>query len=146
MIPPLIDIGAPWPVLPPGIHWASLAEIETAFATNDPRQKLFAGFSRVLEALAVAGCRRAYLDGSFVTGKEFPGDFDGCWDDDGVSSRRLDPVLLLFDNNRAMQKLIFRGEMFSSTTLADGENTFLEFFQIEKVTGNAKGIIGIYLA
>ena len=45
-----------------------------------------------------------YLDGSFVTAKEFPSDFDGCWDPDGVDGAKLDPVLLVYDNLRAAQK------------------------------------------
>ena len=44
----------------------------------------------------MAGCRRAYVDGSFVTAKEVPGDFDGCWEAEDVDPDALDPVLLDF--------------------------------------------------
>ena len=98
-----------------------------------------------LQNLAAAGCRRAYLDGSFVTGKPFPGDFDACWESSGVDVGRLDPVLLIFKNKRELQKRKYLGELFISHGLADGENRFLEFFQIEKYTGEPKGIIGIEL-
>jgi len=43
-----------------------------------------------------AGCRTAYVDGSFVTAKEDPEDFDGCWESEGVSLKALDPVLCDF--------------------------------------------------
>lgn len=70
MIPEFIDLGAPtpWPVLPPGIHDASLSEVSVRFATTPHRAWLFGGFIRVVEALTLAGCRDIYLDGSFITG------------------------------------------------------------------------------
>ena len=39
-----------------------------------------ARFSTGLTNLSSAGCRLVYLDGSFVTRKERPGDIDACWD------------------------------------------------------------------
>ena len=36
--------------------------------------------------------RRVYLDGSFVSAKLIPGDFDACWDEDGVDFDSIDPV------------------------------------------------------
>ena len=103
MIPTLVDLGppAPWPVLPPGIHDASIDEIEVRFATTPHRRWLFEGFRRVAQALTDAGCSTLYLDGSFVTAKPHPGDYDGCWDHLGVDLVSLDPVLLRFENKRA---------------------------------------------
>jgi hypothetical protein len=35
MIPALVPVkGAPWDVLPPGVHLATLAQVATTFATN----------------------------------------------------------------------------------------------------------------
>ena len=42
--------------------------------------------------------------GSFVTSRDAPGDFDACWDEQGVDPDALDPVLLTFDPGRATQK------------------------------------------
>jgi hypothetical protein len=100
----------------------------------------------VAAALRRAHCARMYLDGSFVTEKVRPNDFDGCWDAANVKAVLLDPVLLNFDNGRAAQKQKYRGEMF----VADGLNlgvgsTFLDFFQREKLTGLPKGIVGVDL-
>lgn len=87
-----------------------------------------------------------YVDGSFVTVKEAPGDFDGCWDPLDVDGKQLDPVLLDFTNKRVAQKAKYGGELFPSLALADpAGNTFLEFFQIDKATGEAKGIVAIDL-
>jgi len=101
--------------------------------------------------LKSAGCRRVYLDGSFVTDKEGalglpPKDYDVCWEVSGVDPTRLDPVLLDFSKGRAAQKAKFLGELFPAET-PEGVTgrTFLEFFQIDKRTGNPKGIIAIDL-
>ena len=37
-----------------------------------------------MEQLKAAGCRTIYINGSFVTTKAEPGDFDACWDKDDV--------------------------------------------------------------
>jgi len=57
-----------------------------------------------LDALRIAGCRRAYVNGSFVMGKEEPADFDGCWEVEGVDLERLDSVLKMFSNRREARK------------------------------------------
>ncbi len=119
-----------------GRSWSS------ALAPIERRREILAGLLRALQALKAAGCQRAYVDGSFVTSKEVPGDFDGCWDHTGVDFDALDPVLLDFDGHREAQKAKFEGEMF----IADAPgNRFLEFFQLDR-DGRPKGIIQINLA
>jgi hypothetical protein len=146
MIPPYVTLsGVGFGVLPPGIHWATLDEIEARFACNEHRAWLFEGVMSVALALRSANCCRMYLDGSFVTEKIHPSDFDGCWDPTGVVAGLLDPVLLDFNHGRAAQKRKYRGEMFISSGLNGGPETFLDFFQREKLTGAAKGIIGVDL-
>jgi hypothetical protein len=145
MIPRSIDIHGVWNVLPPGIHEATLEEIEDRFATTEARQRLFDGFKRGAQALRAAGCRVVYLDGSYVTTKTTPGDFDACWEPFGVDPGKLDPVLLDFSNNRKNQKQKYGGEFFPSSTRADGSRPFIEFFQTDRHTGKAKGIIRIML-
>lgn len=145
MIPSLVDIGAPWPVLPPGLHEATLDEVEAAFATDPHRSCLCDGLRRGCEALRAAGCRSVYVDGSFVTGKPNPGDFDACWDTTGVDKDLLDPVLTDFDDMRRNQKLKYQGEFFPAAALADGKRPFLDYFTVEKTTGLKKGLILIRL-
>lgn len=87
-----------------------------------------------------------YLDGSYVTAKPNPGDYDACWEPAYVDASLLDPVFLDFTNRRAAQKQKYYGEYFISIAQADATGrTFLDFFQIEKDSGEAKGIIGINL-
>lgn len=147
MIPALVDLHAsvPWPVLPPGIHDATLAELAIRFALTPHRRSLLEGFQRVALALAGAGCRTAYIDGSFTTGKPHPEDFDGCWEHAGVDLARLDPVLKTFANKRAAQKRKYLGEMFPAALENEPGVSFLAFFQIEKFSGLPKGILRVAL-
>ncbi|NQT92858.1 MAG: hypothetical protein HQ559_08860 [Lentisphaerae bacterium] len=145
MIPELIDISSPWEVLPPGIHDATACEIERKYATNPHRRRLFEGFCQALEELKQAGCSTVYLDGSFVTGKPTPGDYDACWDDSGVDATRLDSALLDFTNKRRAQKEKYNGELFPAATQAMQGRAFIDFFQTDRHTGKRKGIIRVRL-
>jgi hypothetical protein len=103
------------------------------------------GLRRALLALKAAGCARAYIDGSFVTDKNVPSDFDGCWDPVGVDLSKLDPVLQTFDDGRAQQKAKYGGELFPSTVVEAGTgNLFLDFFQATRA-GERKGILALDL-
>lgn len=145
MIPELVDIKSIWNVLPEGVHDGTLEEIKQRFAYNLKRKQLFEGFINGINSLRKAGCRIVFLDGSFVTSKPTPGDFDACWDPLGVDARKLNPVLLDFSNKRKKQKETFGGEFFLSTAYADSSSTFVDYFQTDKDTGKRKGIIGIQL-
>lgn len=146
MIPPFVQLpGSPFAVLPPGIHWATMEEIEARFGQTERRAWLFEGVLAVTKALRKANCAQVFLDGSFVTEKLEPNDFDGCWDATGVSATLLDPVLLDFANGRANQKQKYRGEMFVAGFANLSAETFLDFFQRDRFTGAAKGIVGIKL-
>jgi hypothetical protein len=118
-----------------------MAEIEARFAITPHRRTLFEGFRKGVRSLWSAGCTCIYLDGSFITEKTVPGDFDACWDPSGVDFLKLDPVLLDFNNKRANQKQAFGGEFFPSSILADHNHLFIDFFQIDRHTGEPKGII-----
>jgi hypothetical protein len=148
MIPNLIQLqDSPWPVLPIGIHQASFDEVAAVFATNKWRQELFAGLVDAAKKLQLAGCSLIYLDGSFVSGKPKPGDFDACWDPSGIDPANLDPVFLDFTNGREAQKKAFKVEFFPSSMMcADVGQTFVKFFQQDRFTGKQKGIISIRLS
>ena len=70
--------------LPVGIYLATWQEVETKLAFNPRGQELLSGLKRACQSLKQAGCKRIYIGGSFATNKEFPGDFDICWEYDGV--------------------------------------------------------------
>jgi hypothetical protein len=141
MIPPVDAAGN----LPPGVHEATWDELVARFGTTPRRLALLAGLKAALDALRAAGCRRAYVDGSFVTARTEPGDFDACWEPAGVDVDRLDPVLLTFDRGRHAQKAKFGGELFPANMPADlARTTFFEFFQRGR-DGRPKGIVALDL-
>jgi hypothetical protein len=134
--------------LPVGIHLATWQEVREVLAFNDRRRELLAGLQRACQSLKQAGCTRIYIGGSFATNKEFPGDFDVCWEDDSVDYvllQQIDPVIRDLRNKRAAQKAKYGGELFPSSAPADlAGRTFLEFFQTDR-DGNPKGIVAIDL-
>ena len=95
-------------------------------------------------ALRRAGCRRIFLDGSFVTAKPIPADFDACWDSMGVDPTQLDSVLLDFSAGRKKQKACFHGEFFPANAITESKHPFLDYFQVDRDTGKAKGIICLH--
>ena len=99
-----------------------------------------------MQRIADAGGRLVYLDGSFVTRKVLPGDFDACWDVQNVDDDKLDPVFWDFSRGRAAQKRRFLGEFFPAQ-LPEGATgrAFVDFFQVNKLSGDAKGILAIRL-
>jgi hypothetical protein len=137
--------------LEPGEHLLAWKDFCDLFGQTDCRAGLLKGLKAAAASIKSAGGRWLWIDGSFVTQKEEiygvgPNDFDGCWDVSGVNPLILDPVLLDFDNGRARQKLRFGGELFPSNAKATTSGkTFREFFQVNKHTGKAKGIILIDL-
>jgi len=84
-----------------------------------------------------------WLNGSFVTAKEEPGDFDCVWSTAGVDRVRLEslgPELVDLSDHRATQKRRFGGEFLPNVTEASTGRQFAEFFQTDR-DGTAKGIV-----
>lgn len=144
MIPPFAKFG----LLPPGIHWTTWEEFSEQFGFTPRRAALLSGLKAALDDLSRAGCAALYIDGSFVTRKVEPNDFDACWSGVGIDAAKLDTVLLDFTNDRQAMKDKYGGELLVAETPADLEGrTFLEFFQTEirRQQRIRKGIIGIKL-
>ena len=80
--------------LPAGVHKASWSEFKNRFGQNAKRVWLLEGLHALLVELSKVGCEAVYVDGSFVTRKEIPGDYDLCWKMDKVMVEDLDTVLL----------------------------------------------------
>lgn len=131
--------------LPPGIHPASWDEVVELFGCSSHRTDLLAGLLDALSALRAAGCRVAYLDGSFVTNKEVPGDYDLCWETAGVDLGQLDPVFFDLAPPRAAQQARYRGDLLPNVLERGSGAPFLDFFQNNKVTGGRKGIVSIVI-
>lgn len=139
MIPALVD-GR----LPPGEWTATWEELAETFGHTPWRSHLLEGCRRALVALRTAGCRRVWIDGSFVTAKTNPGDIDGCYDPIGVDPHRLHPALRDLSPGRPQQKLEFACEFLPNVVEAGSGVFFVEFFQRDR-NGDPKGIVVIDL-
>jgi len=133
-------------LLPDGIHWATLTEIKERLCFSEKRTELVAGLEKAILSLKKAGCETIYLDGSFSSSKEIPGDIDVCWELGNVDLDFLfviEPVLFDFTLKRKAQKDKFGCEFFLTDDFAaPPDKTFIEFFQQDR-DGSAKGIIGL---
>jgi hypothetical protein len=132
-------------ILPPGIHLASWEEVVERFGGTARRDELLVGLLDLLRDLQEAGCHLVYLDGSFVTDKAIPGDFDLCWELDNVDLTKLPPVILDVRPPRAAQKARYRGDILPNVVERSSGAPFVDFFQKNKVTGGVKGIVAINL-
>jgi hypothetical protein len=95
--------------LPPGVHKASLAEVEHRFAHNATRKALFVGLARVVAILSEAKCPEVHLDGSYITTKEEPDDYDLCFEPTGLKATE---ELRKFLSNKEGRKTEYLGDIF----------------------------------
>ncbi|HEX5502231.1 MAG TPA: hypothetical protein VFW96_06385 [Thermomicrobiales bacterium] len=132
--------------LPPGIHPATRGEVAACFGYTPARRALVTGLARVLDVLAAAGCRRAWLDGSFVTRSERtlgrdPADFDLCWDIaevDLAALARREPALDPLRPDRPALRRRYGGDVFF--VLEPLSVGLLEGFQRDR-DGRPKGLV-----
>lgn len=130
-----------------GVHIMTIEEFETNFGYNDHRKKLISGLKIGMLELKNCGCKTIFIDGSFVTKKEFPQDFDACWDANGINLIKLMtdyPTIIDYSNERKNQKRKYGGEFFPSKAPAEGYMLFIDFFQKDK-NNHPKGIVQINL-
>lgn len=134
--------------LPPGIYYCDWEEFTERFETTPKRRRLIDGLKKAMIQLKQAGCRTIYINGSFVTDKLNPNDFEACWDTENVNINYLRinaPDLLNFYDKRAAQKAKYKGELFPSDLIINEVgNTALDLFQVD-INQNRKGIIAIDL-
>ena len=137
MLPALLESG----VLPDGEHTATLNEVSAVFGRGDQRATLLRGLAKACQALGASGCHRVWLDGSFVTAKVNPGDYDACWDPDGVDPALLDPVLLDWSpQGRLTMKAKYLGDLFIAGVEVRTGLPFVDFFRKDR-DGAPKGIV-----
>lgn len=133
-------------LLPPGIHVADLNEVKERFAYNLGRKKLFEGLLTLINDLKLVNCPALYLDGSYVTSKVIPNDYDACWENTGVDLKAVNILIpiLLDPSNRGPIKSRYSADVFPARIMEGGSGKlFIDFFQTCKHTGLKKGIIKI---
>lgn len=132
--------------LPVGVHDATVEEISSRFGTNAHRRKQLSGFLLAIEDLKKAGCLTVFLDGSFVTRKSEPNDYDGCWEADGVNWDELHPALQKLKWPRGAQKQRYGGEFVIADSPSEPFGPlYVDFFQQDARTSVTKGILRIDL-
>jgi hypothetical protein len=137
---PYLDNGR----LEPGEHQISWEEFVEYFAYNELRKKLLSGIEKAIHQLKAVGCTTIFVDGSFVTKEPAPGDFDLCWDEEGVDFKKLTEEfreLRDFGYRMKTMKSNYGGTIVPMTNIADMDmgTPFLWYFQMED--GWQKGII-----
>ena len=139
MIPEFTAAG----ILPPGVHETTWAELLERFGGSLRRKSILQGLRQAALSLKRAGCRRLWIDGSFVTNERLPGDWDGCWDSVGVDLTKLDSVLKdLSPVGRRRMKAKYMTDLFPASVVEEGSGLlFVNFFQVHKATGEPKGIL-----
>lgn len=134
--------------LPPGIHIVCWGDFLNRFGYNPLRLRLIDGLRDAVDILSGVGCTAIYMDGSFVTAKALPQDYDAVWETGGVNLQLLrvvEPLFFDFTDKRSAQKARFGGEFFPSGIAAGPKaGTFIDFFQSDRMS-NAKGLILIQL-
>jgi len=122
MIPDLTREG----LLAPGYHEATLAEVRRRFGTGNPvRVRLMKGLDAVLRLARKVGASRLYLDGSFVTAKQTPGDWDAVLLFRPDAKLWSKEALALAD--RATVKNRYQGDLF--TMMEDDWETLSRFLE-----------------
>ncbi len=139
--------------LEPGIHFMTWDKFYVQFNFSPKRKVLLEGLERAISKLRDCGCTVIYIDGSFVTEKLEPNDYDACWDGDWdiVSENvlKIEPLFLDKDDflaGRKKQKQKYKGEIFPSFLCADSKGTtYLDFFQQVRFSTDKKGIVALKL-
>ena len=122
------------------MHDASWREVVSRFGGNSHRERLLDGLPSACRSLMAAGCREVLLDGSFVTAKTLPGDYDAAWETEGVDPDLLDPVLLDMKHPREAMKAKYLGDLFPASASAAPGVLFRDFFSSDR-NGVRKGIV-----
>ncbi len=130
--------------LPPGIHKMDFEHLARRFGWNDWRRFLLGGVERACAELGSVDCRGIFVDGSFVTAKDVPQDWDGAYDPHQVRFDRLDPIMLRYDDGRRAMNAKYLGDIFPWNAKTGDGGAYLDFFTTDR-DGVGKGVVLIEL-
>lgn len=137
MIPAFNESG----YLPPGVYLATMEEIRQRLAYNTTRETLFHQLSLVIAILREANCPEVYLNGSFISSKDEPGDYDMCWEPTGVNP--TEQLRQLLQNPQEVKKR-FLGDIRPRISHPPYHIDLVNYWQTD-AGGDPKGIIAINL-
>ena len=99
---------------------------------NSHRKGLLKDLREALVSFGRGGCKSVSIDGSFVTKKDNPNDYDATWDNEGVNYDFIDPVPVNFKDGNDAMKRKYGGEFYPDTLLSKKGISLLDFFQIDR--------------
>lgn len=132
--------------LPEGIHDYTFKELYDDFSFSPKRKILLNGMKNAIAKLHQAGCKIVYIDGSFISNKLEPNDYDACFEDSPAILKFLRgnyPEFLMFSTDKQKQK--YNGEFLVANWIAKGNVRYVDFFQQIKRSKKKKGIVRIKL-
>lgn len=118
---------------------ATLTEIKKHFAYNQTRLRLVDALRKVVTMLEKCECMYIYLDGSFITSKAEPKDYDLVWEPTGIVPTK---ELKEFLKERDRRKEKYLGDIIVRYPEPPFHFDHFYQWQMDK-DGNAKGIICI---
>lgn len=131
-------------LLPQGIHTTTWENFQKEFGFTPCRKELLKGLHKVFFLLTECGCEALYIDGSMVTDKPEPDDWDACFKGSKEAIERLkqtDPDLVLDDfAKRERQKAKYGGELYPADVYAEKDSNYIEFFQHVKGSKRKKAL------
>lgn len=126
-----------------GIHQATMAEVKARFARNKRRMQLFEALEEVISILKECNCPEVYLDGSFITQKEEPGDYDLCYEPTGIKATDR---FFMFLSEHKQNKGKYLGDIFPHMPEPPYHVNLIEFWQTDTRNNDSlKGIVKIDL-
>jgi len=134
--------------LPEGIHEATFAEVQQKLGFSRKREQLLNKMKYLIEICQLMGCDVIYLDGSFVSAKIAPNDYDACWDCTKNKKQVMSKVCESYLNaDSETQKDFFGGEIYPAFAKAplNEDISILTYFQRVQFCNEHKGIIKIRL-
>ncbi|KAA6335586.1 hypothetical protein EZS27_016196 [termite gut metagenome] len=142
VIPDLLENG----FLPEGIYETTFEEINKRFGFSNRRNRLLTGMKELIDICKQLGCDVFYLDGSFVSKKVIPSDYDACWDTTSIHRESVlkaasESILVALEEE-------YGGEIYYAQTKSfrNASITILEYFQLCKENPTIKkGILKINL-
>jgi hypothetical protein len=130
-------------LLPPGEHPASMEELEAAFCWNYRRRQYFKNLELIVGKLKERSVSRIWVDGSFVTSEDRPGDIDVIFDPEGRSTASWG--ILHHLRRRELKRQFHIDLMPYPSPQKDPNNPFasktiLEYFKTGR-DGSEKGVV-----
>lgn len=121
----------------------SYEELINHFGTNPRRLKQIDNAMQFLRIFYACGCQFVYIDGSFVSTKEYPEDIDLCFDLTDVKAEKLEETFPQFFDPNERGK-IHRNLLCHILYFDNNDTSLFDLLETDR-EGNLKGFIKLIL-